>query len=90
MKKRVYATETHCCICLKPVDMSLPYRNPITGRVNRMSKSLEHPTELDRGGNPYTAHLAHLGCNSSKGASYGNRKRALQELPRTDTSYDWS
>ena len=51
-KQRVYATETHCCICGELVDKALPYRDPITGHMNTMSKSFEHPTELDAGGNP--------------------------------------
>lgn len=90
LKQAVYARETHCVICHRPVDMALPYRDPTTGRVNPMSKSLDHTRELDANGHPYDAHLAHFRCNSSRGARYGNRKRALQALPRTDTSHDWS
>lgn len=79
-KARVYAEETHCCRCGELVDKSLPYRDPITGRVNRMSKSFEHLTELDRGtGDPYDGHLAHLACNSSAGAKYGNDKRRVTD-----------
>lgn len=74
LKKRVYATETICVICEKPVDKSLPYRDPVTGKVNRMSKSIEHGTELDADGHPYDGHLAHLRCNSIKGAQYRNAK----------------
>jgi len=76
LKARVYSTETHCCICGNEVDKTLPYRDPRTGTVNRWAKSIEHPTELDAGGHPYDGHLAHLTCNSSKGAQYGNTKRA--------------
>jgi len=76
VKDHVYATRTHCCRCGLPVDLSLPYRDPVTGRVNRWSKSIEHLTELDREqGNPYEVDLAHLHCNTSHGARYGNAKR---------------
>jgi len=79
-KARVYATETHCCRCGEPVDKTLPYRDPITGKVNRDSKSFEHLTELDTGaGDPYDGHLAHLRCNTSAGAKYGNAKRAVTD-----------
>lgn len=79
-KAHVYATETHCIRCGEPVDMTLPYRDPITGKVNRESKSFEHMVELDReAGNPYDGHLAHLRCNSSAGAKYGNAKRKVTD-----------
>ena len=87
-KARVYATETHCFRCNRPVDMTLPYRDPVTGRVNRWAKSYDHPIELDRNADPYSGHLAHIHCNLSAGASYGNRKRA--KSAGTDTSHDWS
>lgn len=74
-KQRVYEEETHCCRCGELVDKSLPYRDPVTGKVNGRSKSFEHLTELDRGGDPYDGHLAHLDCNVTAGAVYGNAKR---------------
>lgn len=90
LKKRVYATETHCVICRRPVDMSLPYRDPVTGKVNTMAKSIEHGTELDAGGHPYDGHLAHLGCNSRKGAEYRNAKHSTEPTSQElTTSPDW-
>lgn len=79
-KERCYATETHCRKCGRPVDKALPYRDPVTGKVNNMSKSYGHETELDAGGNPYVGHLEHLHCNTSAGAKYGNSKRSGQAL----------
>lgn len=79
-KERVYAEETHCCRCGELVDKALPYRDPLTGRVNPMAKSFDHLAELDRElGNPYDGHLAHLACNSSAGATYGNEKRRITD-----------
>lgn len=94
-KAAVYERETHCHaeVCLCPtgryVDKALPYRDPVTGRINRWSKSFGHTRELDRATtNPLDGHLEHLGCNTSSGAAYGNRKRA-GSLNGVDTSYDW-
>lgn len=52
-----------CGLCGAPVDMSL--RFPDSG-----SPSVDHVTPLSRGGAdaPSNVQLAHLGCNSSKGA----------------------
>ena len=52
-----------CQLCLEPVDPSL--RFPASG-----SASLDHVVPLSRGGHHVLANcqLAHLGCNSSKGA----------------------
>lgn len=90
-KARVYATETRCRKCGHPVDMSLPYRDPVTGKVNRLSKSYGHETELDADGHPYRGHLEHLRCNVSAGATYGNRKRGRRNNPTTgtDRSRNW-
>lgn len=91
-KARVYANETHCCRCGREVDKTLPYRDPVTGKVNIWSKSFEHLTELDAGGDPYDGHLAHLHCNTSLGARYGNAKRGTEAPAHRAlrTSEDWS
>ncbi len=77
-KAHCFATETHCRKCGELVDKSLPYRDPVTGKVNRWSKSFGHSDELDAGGNPYVGNLEHLHCNTSAGAKYGNAKRKRQ------------
>lgn len=91
LKQRVYATETHCCICGLPVDLDLPYRDPYTGQINGQSKSIEHAIELDAGGHPYDGHLAHLSCNASKGGRYVQRKKRHLEQIRDElnTSPDY-
>jgi 5-methylcytosine-specific restriction endonuclease McrA len=57
-----------CQICLVPVDPDLPYRDPETGLVNRMSMSIDHIIAVKRGGEHSleNAQLAHFGCNHSK------------------------
>ena len=78
-KARCFATESVCWRCGGPVDMTLPYRDPITGEVNVWSKSFDHTVELDAGGAPYQGRLAHLKHNTSAGARYGNKKRERQK-----------
>lgn len=93
LKAHVYATETHCRKCGKPVDLTLPHRDPYTGKVNIWSKTIGHPTELDAGGHPYEGHLEHWHCNTSAGATYGNKKRGRirhgGEQPGLESSPDW-
>lgn len=91
-KAEVFANETHCRRCGRPVNMALPYKDPITGKVNRWSKSYGHKVELDRNGNPYVGGLEHLHCNTKAGAEYGNAKRTRKRSTPggTDLSYDWS
>jgi len=58
--------------CGLPIDWDLPYRDPNTGQVNTMSRSVDHAIELQDGGaildldNCWSAHLA---CNASKGSA---------------------
>lgn len=57
-----------CQLCQDPVDPDLPYRDPATGEINRMSKSIDHIVPVARGGTHdlSNAQLAHFGCNQSK------------------------
>lgn len=76
--QRDSTTPGYCCPgaptkpCGLPIDWALPYRDPYTGVVNTMSKSVDHVVERQDGGasldldNCWSTHLA---CNSSKGAS---------------------
>ncbi|MBX3435948.1 MAG: hypothetical protein KF861_00435 [Planctomycetaceae bacterium] len=92
-KAEVFANETHCRRCGNPVDKSLPYKDPTTGKVNAWSKSYGHKVELDRNGNPYVGGLEHLHCNVAAGARYVNAKRSRKRLSApggTDSSHDWS
>ena len=75
--RRVYQRDRQdpaytCPKCNRPIDWTLPYKDPDTNTVNIWSKSVDHAHELQDGGplldidNAYTAHLT---CNSSKGAA---------------------
>ena len=61
-KKRIYATQTVCGICGKPVDFSLKYPHP-------MSPCIDHIIPVAKGGHPSdidNLQLAHWCCNRQK------------------------
>ena len=88
-KKQLFSTAAPVCArCGKPVDMFAPYRDPVTGKVNKKYRTFGHRDELDAGGDPYDGRVEHLDCNSRAGAEYRNRKHdpSRQELR---SSPDW-
>ena len=61
-KKRIYATQTVCGICGKPVDFSLKYPHPL-------SPCIDHIIPIAKGGHPSdieNLQLAHWCCNRQK------------------------
>lgn len=76
MKREVWATETHCWLCGRWVDQSLPWRNP-------WSRSVDHVMPLAEGGNPLARtnlRLAHRRCNVVRGNLARKRKRRASHL----------
>lgn len=89
-KKRIYAAQTVCGICGKPVDFSLRYPHPL-------SKCIDHIIPVSKGGHPSdiaNLQLAHWTCNRQKSDKLtdGRRKEEQTEtlsnriLPQ---STDW-
>lgn len=61
-KKRIYASQTVCGICGRPVDFSLKYPHPL-------SACIDHIIPIARGGHPSdidNLQLAHWTCNRQK------------------------
>lgn len=61
-KKRIYASQTICALCGKPVDFSLKFPHP-------MSPTIDHIVPISKGGHPSdidNLQLAHLSCNRAK------------------------
>lgn len=81
---RAAAVGQSCYLCGRSIDYTLPYRDPVTGRVNVWSASAHHPIPLVHGGDPYDVVPAHLKCN---------RDAADRVVDRADaqliTSQDW-
>ncbi len=88
-KKKVYATQTVCGICGKPVDFSLKYPHPL-------SPCVDHIVPIARGGHPSDLNnlqLAHWTCNRQKadklvGFSAAKSQEIISNrvLPQ---SFDW-
>jgi 5-methylcytosine-specific restriction endonuclease McrA len=58
----VFAEETHCWICGRPVDFTLPPKH-------RLARSVDHLVKLEFGGAPLERHnvrLAHIACNTAR------------------------
>ena len=61
-KKRIFATQTVCAICGKPVDFSLKFPHPL-------SPTIDHIIPIAKGGHPSdidNLQLAHRCCNRAK------------------------
>ena len=61
-KKKVYATQTTCGICGKPVDFGLKYPHPLSPCIDHIVPIAKsgHPSDLDN------LQLAHWCCNRQK------------------------
>ena len=90
-KKRIYATQTVCGICGKPVDFSLKFPHPL-------SPTIDHIIPISKGGHPSdidNLQLAHRCCNRQKSDKLIDRKDLSQQqtvisnriLPAT---FDWT
>lgn len=91
-KKKIYATQTVCGICGKPVDFSLKYPAPL-------SPCIDHIIPISRGGHPSdmaNLQLAHWCCNRQKGDKVGRPQAgdgsAAQAVPARalPQSRDWA
>ncbi len=89
-KKKIYATETVCGICGRPVDFSLKYPHPL-------SPCIDHKIPVAKGGHPSdisNLQLAHWTCNrqkSDKLVDGGIVKRSAEVISNRilPQSFDW-
>lgn len=73
-KKRIYATQTVCGICGKPVDFGYKYPHPL-------SPCIDHIIPIAKGGHPSdieNLQLAHWCCNRAKSDKLLAGKRTNQ------------
>lgn len=73
----VYAEEHDCWICGKPVDKSIAYLNPETGKPHPWSKTIDEIVPVSTGRTPHeqmllattrsNCRLAHRRCNIQRG-----------------------
>lgn len=89
-KKKIYATQSVCALCGKPVDMTLKFPHPL-------SKSVDHIIPVSKGGHPSdisNLQLAHLCCNREKTDKLMEQKVFLDNEKEIDNrqlphSVDW-
>ena len=90
-KKKIYATQTVCGICGKPVDFEQRYPHPL-------SPCIDHIIPVAKGGHPSdmeNLQLAHWCCNrqkSDKLFAFKGKAEAEQEASNRDLpqSMDWA
>lgn len=65
-KKRIFATQSICGICGRPVDFSLKYPNPLSATIDHIVPVAKggHPSDIDN------LQLAHFSCNRQKSDHY--------------------
>ncbi len=89
-KKKIYATQTVCGICGKPVDFSLKYPHPL-------SACIDHIIPIAKGGHPSdisNLQLAHWCCNRQKSDKLVEKQVFDQSLELISNRilpqcYDW-
>lgn len=88
-KKKIYATQTVCGICGKPVDFAYKYPHPLSPCIDHIIPIAKggHPSDLDN------LQLAHWTCNRQKSDKLVERADAKVEevisnrvLPHT---FEW-
>ena len=88
-KKIIYATQSICGICGKPVDFTIRYPNP-------MAPCIDHIVPIDKGGHPSdmdNLQLAHSACNrqkSDKLFEHKEIKKAMISNRDLPWSTDWT
>jgi 5-methylcytosine-specific restriction endonuclease McrA len=86
-KRILYATQTYCAICGKPVNFDLKFPDP-------MSPTADHIIPISLGGHPSdlgNLQLAHLSCNRRKGENLMNKKEPIRKSNRSlKLSADWT
>ncbi len=91
-KKKIYATQTVCGICGKPVDFSYKFPHPL-------SPCIDHIIPVAKGGHPSdlaNLQLAHFWCNRQKSDKLFTPIEQQQAEPDTDVapalplSTDWT
>ena len=90
-KKIIYATQTVCGICGKPVDFSVKYPDPL-------SPCIDHIIPIDKGGHPSdmdNLQLAHWACNREKSDKLPTKAKTADKNKKdseveTDNPLPWS
>lgn len=88
-KKKIYATQSRCGICGKPVDFELKYPHPLSACIDHIIPVAKggHPSDIDN------LQLAHWTCNRQKADRIVESKEVKQEVTSNRVlpwSIDWT
>lgn len=90
-KKKIYATQTVCGICGKPVDFGLKFPHPLSPCIDHIIPVAKggHPSDIDN------LQLAHFCCNRAKSDKLFVRSAARTEPAESSPrllpqSCDWT
>lgn len=88
-KKKIYATQSCCGICGKPVDFTLKYPHPLSACIDHIIPVAKggHPSDIDN------LQLAHWTCNRQKSDKIVDVKEVKQEVVSNRVlpwSTDWA
>lgn len=90
-KKKIYATQTVCGICGKPVDFSLKYPHPLSACIDHIIPVAKngHPSDISN------LQLAHWTCNRQKSDKLFRTTARIEEHPTLSNrilphSIDWT
>ena len=88
-KKKIFATQSVCGICGKPVDFSLKYPHPLAPCIDRIIPVAKggHPSDIDN------LQLAHWTCNRQKSDHLPSAIKKGEEIISNRVlpqSTDWS
>ena len=85
-KKKIYATQTVCGICGRPVDFTKKYPDPL-------SPCIDHIIPVSKGGHPSdmdNLQLAHWKCNRDKSDKLPGEKRQEKAEEENGSDLAWS
>ena len=88
LSAKVYREENDCGICGKPVDKTLPYLDPTTGKPHPWAKTVDEIVPVSLGGSPLdraNCRLAHRDCNIRRGN--GTRRSVVLASVKRVRSY---
>lgn len=89
-KKKIYASQTVCGICGKPVDFSLDYPHPLSACIDHIIPVAKngHPSDIEN------MQLAHWACNRQKSdkifAKQSQVNNAVMTNRNLPQSCDWT
>lgn len=91
-RRAIKSLDPICAICHKHIDVTLPMKDPETGKWNSLSVEVDHIVPRARGGPIYelsNLQLTHNACNRKKGAKMDSDYEGLDVANPVPLSNAW-